>query len=227
MKFAVIEGIDGSGKSTQIAMLQEYLNEKKITYKYLHFPRTDSPVYGELIARFLRGEFGKNEQVNPYLVALIYAGDRKDAATIINQWLKEKMLVIVDRYVLSNIAYQCAKLTDKNEIDKLKDWILNFEYNYNNITKPDINIFLDVPFQFTIERLTKDRIGTERNYLKGVADIHEENIDFQSRVRDMYLYLARTESNLKMISCGESNKMMQPEKIFDLLINCLKSEKIL
>ncbi len=227
MKLAVIEGIDGSGKSTQISMLQEYLNGKKILFKYLHFPRTDSPVWGELIARFLRGEFGKNDQVNPYLVALIYAGDRKDAAHIINQWLKEKMLVIVDRYVFSNIAYQCAKLVDENEKKVLKDWILNFEYNYNDIPKPDINVFLDVPFQFTIESLAKDRNGIDRGYLKGAADIHEENIDFQSKVRDMYLYLAQAESSLKMINCSENNKIMQPDKIFELLLKILVQNSIL
>ena len=214
MKFAVIEGIDGSGKSTQIALLQEHLTQKKLSFKYLHFPRTDSPVYGHLIARFLRGEFGNNEQVNPYLVALIYAGDRKDAANLINQWLNEKYLVIVDRYVFSNIAYQCAKLKEQPEKDKLKNWILDFEYSYNKIPKPDINIFLDVPFQFTIERLTKDRTGADRGYLKGVTDIHEENIDFQNKVRDMYIDLTQTEKSLQMINCSENKNMMQPTENF-------------
>ena len=226
MKFVVIEGIDGSGKSTQIARLQDYLKQNSVPYKYVHFPRTDSPVFGDLIARFLRGEFGPNEQVNPYLVALIYAGDRKDAADLIQQW-REKNLVIVDRYVLSNIAYQCAKLSDEKEKDILKNWILNFEYNYNKIPRPDLNIFLDVPFQFTIERLTKERNGNDREYLKGVSDIHEENIDFQKKVRDMYLYLAKTEKSLKMINCSVENEMLKPEKIFELLLACLQENSIL
>jgi dTMP kinase len=227
MKFAVIEGIDGSGKSTQIKMLQEYLTGKKISFEFLHFPRTDSLVYGNLIARFLRGEFGPNDKVDPYLVALIYAGDRKDAADLINQWLNENKLVIVDRYVFSNIAYQCAKLHDENEKNKLRDWIFNFEYNYNKIPKPDINIFLDVPFQFTVDKLTKNRVGNDRDYLKGAADIHEENIDFQSKVREMYINLARTEKSLQMINCSENNKMMPAAKIFELLLQCLTKNGIL
>lgn len=226
MKFAVIEGLDGSGKSTQIALLQDYLKEKKIPYQYLHFPRTDSPVYGDLVARFLRGELGKNEEVNPYLVALIYAGDRKDAAEIINNWMKEKTLVIVDRYVFSNIAYQCAKLEIRDEKIILKDWILNLEYNYNKIPKPGLNIFLDVPFNFTVERLTKSRLGNDREYLQGTIDIHEADMGFQSRVRDMYLHLANSEPSLKMISCNEGDKMMPADKIFSLLIDCLKKEGI-
>jgi dTMP kinase len=227
MKFAVIEGLDGSGKSTQINMLLDYLKQNKISFEYLHFPRTDSPVYGELIARFLRGEFGNNNEVNPYLVALIYAGDRNDAAPIIKQWLHEKKLVLVDRYVLSNIAYQCAKLILPEEAEILENWILNLEYKYNRIPKPAINIFLDVPFNFTIDRLSRSRQGIDRTYLQGTTDIHEADIDFQRKVRDVYLKLSKTEPSLRLISCSENEKMMSPEKIFNLLIDCLKVEGLL
>lgn len=227
MKFAVIEGLDGSGKSTQIKMLQNYLDENKIKYEYLHFPRTDSPVYGDLIARFLRGELGTNDEVNPYLVALIYAGDRKDASNLISEWIKEGKLVIVDRYVFSNVAYQCAKVKNEKGKDELKQWILNLEYTYNAIPKPDVNIFLDVPFDFTVQRLTGGRSGDDRNYLNGVADIHEADMSFQNRVREVYLSLAKTESSLKLISCGDENGMREPQHIFNLLLNCLKKENIL
>ena len=149
MKFLVIEGLDGSGKSTQIRLMRNYLEERKIKYEYLHFPRTDSPVYGELIARFLRGELGDINTVNPYLIALIYAGDRNDAKELIHEWLRNGYFVLLDRYVISNIAFQCAKLHDENDRIRLKEWILNFEYNYNKLPVPDLNIFLDVPFEFT------------------------------------------------------------------------------
>jgi dTMP kinase len=226
MKFAVIEGLDGSGKSTQVKMLQDYLTENKINFEYVHFPRTDSPIYGDLVARFLRGEFGPNDSVNPYLVALIYAGDRHNAAELINSWLNAKKLVIVDRYVFSNIAYQCAKLNKPADKEKLKQWILELEYNYHKIPKPDVNIFFDVPFDFTVERLTKGRSGDDRNYLQGANDIHEADMGFQSRVRDMYLQLAKTEPSLKLISCSDNKGMMAPEKIFKLLIDTFKQEKI-
>lgn len=227
MKFAVIEGLDGSGKSTQISLLKEYLNTKNIPFEFLHFPRTDSSFYGELISRFLRGELGANEVVNPYLVALIYAGDRKDAAQKILKLIEEKKLVIADRYVFSNVAYQCAKLDNKTERDNLKKWILNFEYSYNKIPMPDINIFLDVPFNFTVQQLKQGRSGADRNYLHGNSDIHESDVHFQSKVREMYIELSKTESSLKMISCSENNQIMEPSKIFELLIDCLKKEKVL
>ena len=78
--FIVLEGLDGAGKSTQIRMLQELFARRGVACRYLHFPRFDAPVFGDLIARFLRGELGTVEAVDPYLVALLFAGDRGDPA---------------------------------------------------------------------------------------------------------------------------------------------------
>ena len=111
--------------------------------------------------------------------------------------------------------------------EKLKQWIFDLEYNYYKIPKPDINIFFDVPFNFTVERLTKGRLGDDRDYLKGTSDIHEADMDFQSRVREIYLGMANTEPTLKMISCNENEKMLAPDKIFEMLINVLKAEGII
>lgn len=85
--FIVLEGLDGAGKSTQVRLLRRLLAERGVESEYVHFPRFDAPVYGELIARFLRGEFGGVGQVDPYLVALLFAGDRADFAPQIRQWL--------------------------------------------------------------------------------------------------------------------------------------------
>src|SRR6056297_2696243 len=99
MNLINIEGLDGSGKSTQIRQLTSYFEDHQIPCQYIHFPRTDAPIYGDLIARFLRGELGDIESVNPYLVALIYAGDRNDAKNMLKQWIEQGYRVIVDRYV--------------------------------------------------------------------------------------------------------------------------------
>jgi dTMP kinase len=228
MKFIVIEGLDGSGKSTQLKLLKNYLNNHNIRFQYLHFPRTDSRIFGELVAKFLRGELGDINHVNPYLIALIYAGDRNDAKQLIEKWLNEDYLVVVDRYVFSNIAFQCAKINNQDERNKLSEWIKDLEYNYYQIPKPALNIFLNVPFEFTMQNLTNQRDGSDRDYLKGKEDIHEKDIDFQRRVQDVYIHEAQTDKSLKIIQCiDDTGKMPSSEIVFNKLINLLKAENII
>ncbi len=214
--FIVLEGVDGSGKSTQIAKLREMFAQKGIESEYLHFPRFDAPYFGDMIARFLRGELGSIEQVDPYVVALLYAGDRKDAATMIRKWLSEGKVVICDRYVYSNVGYQCAKLSDEAAREELRKWILGLEYEYNAIPKPDVSLFLDVPFAFTERKLLQEqREGDDRAYLNGQKDIHEQSMDLQRAVRQVYLDAAEYDENLYVVDCStESNEMASPEEIF-------------
>ncbi len=222
----MIEGLDGSGKSTQLKLLREYLEKKSIPFKYLHFPRLEEGIYGKLIARFLRGEMGANDQVDPYLVAFIFAGDRTDAASQIRGWMDEGYLVIVDSYVYSNIAFQCAKLNNAGEKEQLRDWILGFEYGHNQIPKPDINLYLNVPFDFTRQQLNKDRDGDDRAYLKGERDIHEENLDFQEKVRQVYLSLHSFVNDLELIDCMDGKgQMRSPEAISEQIVKHIELER--
>lgn len=228
MKLFVIEGVDGSGKSTQIKLLTDYFRKKGFETEFLHFPRMDAPYFGELIARFLRGEFGSLDQVDPYLVALLYAGDRKDAAGMIRKWLDNRRIVLLDRYTYSNIAYQCAKIADEASQDKLMEWILRLEFEHFGIPRPDLNIFLDVPFSFTEKKLLSGRAGDDRNYLNGTKDIHEESLNFQKRVRDIYLKVSRSDERLDVIDCGGKNGLMLPPgEISSLIIDLISEKKLI
>jgi dTMP kinase len=228
MKLFVIEGVDGAGKSTQIKLLRDYFSNKGHRCEYLHFPRTESPYFGELIARFLRGEFGSLNDVDPYLVAMLYAGDRKDASTMISTWLQEGKVVLLDRYTYSNIAYQCAKLNDKSSQEKLMQWILSLEFKHFAIPEPDLNVFLDVPYTFTEKNLTESRTGNDRNYLNGTRDIHEESVLFQKKVRDIYLRVSESDNHLEVINCSNSHgEMLRPSGIFDLIIKVIHDRKLI
>lgn len=219
--FIVIEGLDGAGKSTQVALMRKMFETRYgKSVEYLHFPRFDAPVYGDLVARFLRGELGALDEVNPYLVALIYAGDRQEAAPLIRSWLDAGKVVIVDRYVYSNIAYQCAKLPPVSvygERAALKEWILGLEYGHNNIPRPDLSLFLDVPFTFTEKKLSEQREGDDRDYLNGKQDIHEASLTLQQNVREVYLSCAQDDPDFKVIDCGDSQTggMLAPDVIFN------------
>jgi dTMP kinase len=228
MKLFVIEGLDGAGKSTQIKLLKDYLTAKGYDCEYLHFPRSESPWFGELIARFLRGEFGALGEVDPYLVAMLYAGDRKDASDLVGGWLKSGKIVLLDRYTYSNIAYQCAKTKTSDESDRLRKWIIELEFSHFAIPKPDLNIFLDVPFMFTEKKLTSGREGDDRNYLNGQADIHESSLDFQKKVRQIYLTVAESDDRLAVVDCsGEAGGMLAPDDIFKKIMNLILSKKFL
>jgi dTMP kinase len=156
------------------------------------------------------------ESVDPYIVALLFAGDRADMAPQIRAWQAEGKVVIVDRYVYPNIGYQCAKLATEEQRAKLKQWILDTEYGYYNIPRPDLSLFLDVPFAFTERKLTEVREGDDREYLKGGKDIHEASLDLQRRVREVYLESAAASDDLKVVDCSTTEgAMASPEVIFE------------
>lgn len=212
----VLEGLDGAGKSTQVRQLREYLQQRCGSLEYIHFPRYDAPVYGDLISRFLRGDFGSNEAVHPQLVALLFAEDRHGAAPQMRRALEQGKTVLLDRYVYSNIAYQCAKLPDIQERRKLRDWIFNTEYGDFNLPEPDLNLFLDVPIGFVEQSLAAHREGQDRNYLSGAQDIHEASIAFQKAVRDMYVAETARDPKFRRIDCaGPQGEMLPPDAIFE------------
>lgn len=214
--FIVLEGLDGAGKSTQIKKLRDMFAEQGIPSEYIHFPRFDAPYFGDMIARFLRGEFGSVDQVDPYIVAMLYAEDRRDAATLIRGWMEQGKVVIADRYVYSNIGYQCAKVESAQKREELKQWIFSLEYDYFKIPRPDVSLFLDVPFAFTERKLLAEvREGDDREYLNGRKDIHEQSMDLQRKVRQVYLDAAQVDENMHIVDCSTAEgEMASPEIIF-------------
>lgn len=216
----VIEGLDGAGKSTQVRKMRDYLGRVCPRLEYIHFPRYDAPVYGGLISKFLRGDFGEIDKVHPQLVALLFAEDRHGAAPQMRRTLESGGTVLLDRYVYSNIAYQCAKLPDAGAAEELREWILRTEYGQFDLPRPDLNIFLDVPISFVRESLARQRAGNDRDYLQGGLDIHEADIAFQQRVRDMYLKLAESDPSFEVVDCsGRDGSMLPPDEIFSKLLS--------
>lgn len=217
----VLEGLDGAGKSTQVKMLDSFFAGLGKSVEYLHFPRFDAPVFGDMIARYLRGDYGGLQQVHPQLVALLYAEDRRDAAPMIRSWLDAGRIVILDRYVCSNIAFQCARAASEKEAAELEKWILELEFGTFGIPKPDANLFLDVPMGFVRSKLESERKGSDRDYLNGKRDIHESSMDFQAKVRGVYLDQC-DEGLLQRLDCSASDGSMLPAAdIFNKIKNAV------
>lgn len=222
----VIEGLDGSGKSTQVKRLRNYLETKSGNLEYIHFPRYDSPVYGELIGKFLRGGFGSIDAVHPQLVALLYAEDRHGAAPQMWDTLNKGGIVLLDRYVYSNIAYQCAKIKDETRREELREWIFDTELGQFGLPRPDLNIFLDVPIGFVEKKLENPRGGDDRNYLEGRSDIHEADIEFQKNVRKVYLRQCELDPGFIRIDCSDENGRMLPPDAISAAVQAVVEQKL-
>jgi len=216
-KLIVLEGLDGGGKSTQLKLVKEYFEKINQPYSYYHFPRYGQSEFAGVIAAYLRGEFGEISKVDPYFVATQFIMDMwKNSENIKNQ-LKSG-IVLLDRYVGSTIAYQSANLNDIEKI-KLENFINDLAFNMLGLRIPNLVLFFDTPINIIKERLDADRSKTDdREYLNGKQDIHELDIEFQSRVRDNYI-----QAKPKLINqigfniikcCDEDNKLMTPKEIF-------------
>ncbi len=221
-KFIIIEGLDAAGKSTQLELLKNFFQKKKFKYKFIHFPRYDCPVYGEMISRFLRGDFGSVQEVNPYFASLLYAGDRNDAKKIIRKWLKQDFFILADRYFYSNVAFHGAKINNRKKNANFKRWIKELEYGYNKIPLPDLSIFLHLPFNFIIKQLEKERIGIDRGYLKTLKDIHENDLELQQKVEKEYLELVKANKDFYLIECFSKERgVLYPKEIHQKIVHLL------
>ena len=196
------EGIDGSGKSTQSELLHEWLKAEGEPVRHISFPRLSERGYGEAIAMFLRGEFGSIEQVHPYLIASLFAGDRASAVRDIQQWLGEGNLVLVDRYFYSNLAFQGAKIEGAEAKRAFASWLEHIEFDCNRIPRADINLFFDVPMNFVLANVSR-RTQEQRSYLNGREDIHEVAGDFQQRVVAEYRSFGALDPSFIALDCAD------------------------
>lgn len=208
-KLIVLEGCDSTGKSTQTQLITKYLQKNNYKYEYLHFPIYGNNEASVVVAAYLRGEFGENDKVNPIFVANIYAMDRFLYLPELQKKLNDNDVVLLDRYVFSNMAYQGAKYNTETQSKIMRDWIYQFEFEFLQLPQPDLNIFLDVPIEIIEKRLNTEREGEDRKYLNGKSDIHEKGIEYQRKVRENYLSLTEY-NNFKVIETGD----LLPEEIF-------------
>lgn len=207
----VIDGIDGSGKTIQVNLLSEYLKDKNIPYQVINFPRYEDNLYGQLVRRYLSGEFGSIYEVNPYLIALAYADDRALAKPLIENWLNSGKVVIANRYVSASKAHLGANLPEEKR-EEFFGWLDELEYQTNGIPKENLTILLNVD----------PEIG-QRNVQGGETDIHEDNLKHLEGAARIYLELSKAEANWKVVDCMKEGKMESKEQIHKLVVEILNS----
>ncbi len=175
-KLIVLEGIDGSGKSSQYSLLCSRMEKDGIDYNHIVFPRYDKES-SALIRMYLGGEFGTDPgDVNAYAASTFYAVDR--FASYRTDWGKiyeNGGLIISDRYVTSNAVHQGSKLSDE-ELPEFFTWLTDLELNKMGLPKPDLVIYLDVNIETSLARMKRRQEATDTH-----ADIHERDIDYLKR----------------------------------------------
>lgn len=203
----VLEGIDGSGKATQAALLERALQDKGKQVLRVSFPDYASPS-SSLVKMYLAGDFGKDPgDVNPYAASLFYAVDR--FASFRTRWksfYEEGGVVIADRYTTSNMVHQMTKYDDEEERNKFLSWLEKTEYEELGLPRPDAVFLLDVPLALS-EKLVQAR--AEKG---GSMDIHEQHLDYLRRCHDAYQSLA-SRYGWHRIACTDHGEMRRAEEI--------------
>lgn len=217
-KLIIIEGLDGCGKSTQTALIKDFFEKNKITYRAIKLPDYDSPS-STLVKMYLNGEFGKNAgDVNAYAAGAFYAVDRYASFKL--EWEKDyntKDVILADRYATSNSIYQMEKINEK-DWDAYLDWSADFEYEKIGIPRPDAVIFLDMPVEISQKLMTQRYNGDE-----GKKDVHESNVEFLHRCRKSALYAAEKQ-NWYVVPCSEGNEPRTIDQIKDDIQKIVKKE---
>jgi dTMP kinase len=223
-KLVVIDGTDGSGKGTQTELLLKYLDSNNIRNKYIDFPRYYTSFHGQMVGRYLAGEFGSLESSSPYLTSLFYAMDRLTARDEIVDWLEEGNTVVANRYTTSSMAFQTARV-ENDKRDEFIKWLYDMEYKEHKLPKEDLVLFLYVPVEIS-QKLIDQKAS--RDYVAGKKkDINEANVAYQKEVLSLYLELAKKNKHWEVIKCVDSKgKLLSIEKVHDKVIEALKKHEI-
>lgn len=197
-KLIAIEGIDGSGKQTQVKLLARELESRGHMVLATGFPQYDS-WFGKMVGQFLNGDFGPLDSLDPHFTALLYAGDRFERKQPIVAALERGEIVLADRYVCSNLAHQTARSAPEKRA-AFRSWIEHLEYDIYGLPKEDLVLYLRVPPREAQNLVAKK---SARSYTDAAHDILESNIRHLQDAADMYDLLSRG-SNWKTIECFDA-----------------------
>lgn len=214
-----IEGIDGSGKHTQSRLLEHSLLSAGYSVYATAFPQYDS-WFGHMVGKFLNGDFGSLEAVDPHFSALLYAGDRFEAKPRMESVLNEGNIVLVDRYVASNLAHQVARIGPEKRSEFLR-WIEHLEYSIYGLPRENLILYLRVP-PSQAQKLVAQK--SERNYTRAKHDLLEKSLRHLEDAAEMYDMLSRSKpwATIQCYDAG-NNALRLPEDIAAEVFSAVKT----
>ena len=216
-KLIVLEGIDGSGKRTQIDMLSGVFAQRGIPYETTSFPNY-SGYFGKLAGQFLNGEFGPLDAVDPHFSALLYAGDRFESKPALEAALAAGKTLVADRYIASNLAHQGARAAPEKR-EEFMDWLRRLEYQIYGLPAEDLVIYLRLPAQ-EAHRLIGEKAS--RAYTGRRRDLQEASQEHLAAAAQVYDELSR-QANWVKIECveGASATLRTPLSIHEEIVSVI------
>lgn len=210
-RLIVIDGTDGTGKTTQTALLVKKLRQEKRRFSVADFPRYGLPS-AYFVEQYLTGRYGPAGKIDPYTASLFYALDRYDARRSLEKQLTEGKIVISNRYVTASMAHQGGKLTSPRARRRFQRWLDWLEHELLGLPRPDLTIILHVPAALA-QRLV-DRKG-RRAYISRKRDLHEADLGHLQAAERTYLEIAKRFSKSVIIECVEQGKLLSPAAIHE------------
>ena len=212
-KLIVIDGTDGTGKTTQLQLLKSRLEQAGYTVELADFPQYNTKSAGP-IEEYLSGKYGTAEEINAYQASVFYAVDRFDARRRLREWLAEGRIVLSNRYTSANMGHQGAKIANPLERRVFFNWLAELEYQIFEIPRPDITLILHLDPLIAQQRAR----GRARSDWNGKTnDIHENNLDHLRRAAEVYEDIARSFPDFQMISCAQGSRALSPDEV-ELLV---------
>lgn len=219
-KLIVIDGTDGTGKTTQLQLLKNKLEKDGLSLISFDFPQYNTKSAGP-IEEYLSGKYGSSHEVSPYQSSILYAVDRFDVSFEMRRALNQGKIVLLNRYVSANMGHQGGKIEDALERKLFFNWLYELEYNIFNLPTPDLSIILYAEPEVAQE-LAKER---KREDWKGKTnDIHENNIEHLKKAANIYLEIADNFPNFHLIKCTRNKAMLSREDIHYLV--CSQVDKL-
>ena len=216
-KLIVFEGTDGTGKSTQFALLTKRLQNENVSFRRLQFPQYLEPS-SALIRMYLNGEFGENpNDVNAYAASTFYAVDR--FASYQRVWKNDYAsggLILSDRYTTSNAVHQGGKLEGKAR-EEFFSWLYDLEFNRMGLPKPDLVLYLDMPTEIT-EKMMRSREAATGTH----ADIHEQDEAYLRSCREAAREIVK-DCGWTVIHCAKGDAPRTVEDIHNEVYKTVKS----
>lgn len=217
-KLIVIDGTDGSGKSTQVKLLEERLKKEGYKVKVADFPEYYDNFFGAFIGHCLSEQYYNFLNVHPKIASVLYAADRWESKEKIEKWLADGYVVLSNRYVSANQIHQGGKIANPAKRKKFIQWLDEMEYGTFKIPKPDLTLYLSLPINIILELIEKrESSQMKRKYLRKHKDVHESDVAFLENSRRSAMWLPKILKNFIKIDCAQGGNIMSREEIHEMV----------